>query len=253
MTEERSPSVQATETSFRILETVIELDGANNTEIADHLNMTKSTVYNHLQTLLENKYIVKNENEYDIGLKFLRIGEYARSRHTVSQVGPPEIDKLAEESNELANLVVEEHGEGVFIYRAKGSEAVHMDTHTGMRLPLHMTAFGKAILAHLPESRVTEIIDRYGLSARTENTITRRDELYEELERIQERGYAFDREERLEGLCCVAAPIVANDRAIGAVSVSGPRSRMQGDRFTTEIPELVSATANVIEVNITFQ
>lgn len=44
--------------------------------------------------LLENKYIVKNNDEYDIGLKFLRIGEYARNRHSISTIGPLEIDKL---------------------------------------------------------------------------------------------------------------------------------------------------------------
>lgn len=251
--EKKGPSVQATETSFRILEAIIDLGGANNTEIANHLEMTKTTVYNHLQTLLEKKYIVKNDGEYDIGLKFLRIGEYARNRHAVSRVGPPEIDKLADQTKELANLVVEEHGEGVFIYRSKGEEAVHMDTHTGKRVPLHTTAFGKAILAHLPEERVEAIIDQHGLPAHTPNTITDRDELYAELERVRQRGYAFDREERLEGLRCLAAPIVAQERAIGAVSVSGPKNRMQEDRFTEEFPGLVTAAANVIEVNMTYQ
>lgn len=252
MAKKPAPLVQATGTSLRILEAVIELNGANNTEIANHLDMTKSTVYNHLQTLLKSKYIVKDDDEYDIGLKFLRMGEYARNRHPISTVGPPEIEKLARQTNELANLIVEEHGQGVFIYREKGEEAVHMDTHTGKRLPLHTTAFGKVILANLPEERVEDILDQYGLPAHTENTITDRNELFTELEEVRQQGYAFDREERLKGLRCIAAPVIRNNIAIGAVSVSGPANRMQGERFTEEFPNLVTSTANVIEINMTY-
>lgn len=247
------PSVAATETSFEIIETLIEMDGGGTTEIANHLDMTKSTVYNHLQTLLNAEYLVKEDETYHVGLKFLRVGEYARSRHDIARVGPDEIDKLAHKTREMANLVVEEHGQGVFLYRAKGADAVHMDTHTGKRLPLHNTAFGKAILAHLPEERVEEIIETHGLSKDTDRTITDKEALYEELEAVRDRGYAFDREERLEGLRCVAAPIVNNDdTAIGATSVSGPKDRLRDERFEEEFPKLVQAAANVIEINMTF-
>lgn len=85
----------------------------------------------------------------------------------------------------MANLVVEEYGHGVFLYRSKGPEAVHMDTHAGKRLPMHTTAFGKAILAHFPEERVEEIIEANGLPAHTPKTITDRDTLFEELESIR--------------------------------------------------------------------
>jgi DNA-binding IclR family transcriptional regulator len=253
MKETQTPSVAATETSFEIIDAIIELDGAGTTEIANHTGTTKSTVYNHLQTLLNKDYIVKENGTYDVGLKFLRVGEYARSRHDVAQVGPGEIDKLADKTNEMANLVVEEYGQGVFLYRAKGADAVHMDTHTGKRLPLHTTAFGKAILAHLPDERVENIIERHGLSKHTEHTITDKETLYNELEDIRDRGYAFDREERLEGLRCVAAPIVNDEgHAIGATSVSGPKDRLRDERFEEEFPKLVQASANVIEINMTF-
>jgi len=248
-----APSVAATETSFEIIEALIELDGAGTTEVAEHVDTTKSTVYNHLQTLLNKDYVVKENGIYSVGLKFLRMGEYARNCHDVAQVGPDEVDKLADKTSEMANLVVEEHGQGVFLYRAKGTDAVHMDTHTGKRLPLHATAFGKAILAELPRERVDEVIETHGLTQHTEKTITEREELYDELESIRDQGHAFDREERLEGLRCVAAPLLdSNDRAIGAVSISGPKDRLRGEKFTDEFPNLVRASANAIEINMTF-
>ena len=249
----KAPSIAATETSFEIIEALIELDGGGTTEIAERVGTTKSTVYNHLQTLLNRNYIVKEGGTYNVGLKFLRVGEYARNCHDIARVGPDEIDKLADKSNEMANLVVEEHGKGVFLYRAKGTDAVHMDTHTGKRLPLHTTAFGKAILAHLPREEVEDVIETHGLPQHTERTITDRETLYDELDAIRDRGYALDREERLEGLRCVAAPILDGDkRPVGAVSVSGPKDRLREERFEDEFPRLVRASANVIEINMTY-
>ncbi|MFC6838012.1 IclR family transcriptional regulator [Halomarina ordinaria] len=247
-----APTVQATETSFRIIEALMERKGAGVTELAHHLELPKSTVYNHLTTLERNEYVVKRDGTYDVGLRFLHLGEYARNRRLLSRVGPPEIDKLAEQTDEMVNLLVEEHGRGVFIYREKGSDAVHMDTYEGKRVHLHTMAFGKAVMAHLPEERVDAIIDQHGLPAATPHTITDRDELFAELEAVKEQGHAFDREERLKGLQCVAAPIVTDDTVVGGVSVSGPKSRMRGEWFTEELPRLIKSTANVIEINLTY-
>ncbi|MFC7157275.1 IclR family transcriptional regulator [Halomarina halobia] len=247
-----APTVQATETSFRIIEALMEREGAGLTELAYHLELPKSTVYNHLKTLERNEYVVKRDDTYDIGLRFLHLGEYARNRRLLSRVGPPEIDTLAEQTDEMVNLLVEEHGRGVFIYREKGSDAVHMDTHAGKRVYLHTMAFGKAVMAYMPEERVDAIIDQHGLPKATQHTITDREELFAELEVIREQEHAFDREERLKGLHCVAAPIITDDTIVGGVSVSGPKSRMRGEWFTEELPRLIKSTANVIEINLTY-
>lgn len=245
-------TVGATETSLRIIDALRTLDGAGVTDLAEHLELPKSTVHNHLQTLRRNEYVTKQGSEYAVGLRFLQLGEHARDRRPIATIAPPEIDKLAEETREMANLLVEEHGRGVFLYRAKGADAVHMDTHAGKRVPLHTTGFGKAILAHLPDERVERILDRHGLPAVTPSTITDRGRLLEELETVRERGYAYDDEERLEGLRCVAAPVIVDDDVLGAVSVSGPRSRIRGDWYREELPSLVMSTANVIEINSTY-
>ncbi|MFC7222484.1 IclR family transcriptional regulator [Halalkalicoccus sp. GCM10025322] len=251
--ETRKPvTVGATETSLRIIDALRTLDGAGVTDLAEHLELPKSTVHNHLQTLRRNEYVTKQDSQYAVGLRFLQLGEYARDRRQIATIAPPEIDKLAEETREMANLLVEEHGRGVFLYRAKGADAVHMDTHAGKRVHLHTTGFGKAILAHLPEERVDRILDRHGLPAVTPSTITDRERLLAELETVRERGYAYDDEERLEGLRCVAAPIVVDGDVLGAVSVSGPRSRIRDEYYREELPSLVMSTANVIEINSTY-
>lgn len=248
--EERSP-IKSARTTFEIVETLVEMDGAGVSELAEQIDKPKSTVHDHLRTLLDRKYIVKSGDTYQVGTRFLEIGEFARNRMKIYEVAKPEVQELASKTNEHANLMVEEHGLGVFLYKAEGDEAVELDTHSGMRVPLQTTALGKCIMVHQPEEWVHDILDRYGMPQITENTVTDRDELFEELEAIRERGYAFDREERIEGMRCVAAPVKVDD-VLSAISVSGPAHRLNGDRFQEMIPDMVLRAANVMEVNLKY-
>jgi len=249
----RENTIAATRTSLRIVEALKRLDGAGVTAVANDLDMAKSTVHNHLQTLEDEGYVTSEGNMYHVGLRFLGLGEYKRNRMDIYEKARPEVASLAEKTGEMANAAVEEHGEGVYITRAEGTEAVTVDTYAGKRVKLHCTALGKTILAELPEERVDEIVDSHGLPARTDNTITDRAELKSELAEIRDRGYAYDREERLSGLRCVAAPVIPeNGDLVAALSVSGPTTRIKGDLFHEKIPELLRSAANVIEINLTY-
>lgn len=245
--------VKSTLTTFRIIEALKELDGARVTDLARHLDLPKSSIHNYLSTLQQEEYVVKRDNVYSLGLRFLDIGTQARSKLPIYEIAKPEVRSLAEETGELSNLLVEEHGKGVYIHRATGENAVRVDAGTGQRVHLHNTGLGKAILAHYPRDRVEGILDQHGMPASTDTTITDREALFEELEGVRETGLAFDYGERLNGLRCVAAPILdRNDEVVAAVSVSGPTSRMSTERFTEEIPELLRNAVNVVELNVAY-
>jgi DNA-binding IclR family transcriptional regulator len=252
MTEDKWP-IRSVQTSLRIASGLDELEGASITELAQHLDIPKTTVFNHLKTLEAEEYVVKAGDTYRLGLQYLELGECSRSQHVLYEHGKPEVLKLAQETGELSGVSTEEYGKGVFLFITGGENAVRTDTRTGMRVYLHTFALGKAILAHTPEERVEEILDRHGLPALTANTTTERDALYEEFEAIRAEGIAYDDEERVKGLRTVAAPILSGDEEVlGAISVAAPTSRMKDDRFRTEIPELVKNAANVVELNIRY-
>jgi IclR family acetate operon transcriptional repressor len=244
--------VKSTRVTIDVVEALQELDGAGVSEVSKHLSVPKSTVHDHLRTLERLELVVNEDGRYKTGTRFLEFGGYARQQMKVFEVAKPEVETLAQQTGEHSNLMVEEHGRGIFLYKAEGEEAVQLDTYNGYRVHLQTTALGKAILAHMPEEKVHTIIDRHGLPKITEQTITDKDELLTELEAIREQGYAHDVEERVIGMHCVAAPLLGGDEVLGAVSVSGPKSRMQGTRFEEEIPRQVLRTANVIEVNMTY-
>jgi DNA-binding IclR family transcriptional regulator len=243
--------VQGVETSCRVLEALRELDGAGVTEVAERVGVSKATAHGHLSTLYEHEFVVRDGDDYRVSLRFVDFGEHAKQGVEIHEVAAGEVEKLAERTGEVAQYMVEEHGRGVYLHKARGEEAVQTASYTGVRKHLHCTALGKAILAHLPAERIDAIVDRHGLPAMTAATITDRDDLFDAVERIRERGVAFDDEEVFQGLRCVAAPITAQDGdPYGAISVSGPVSRMKGDRYREELPELVSGAANVIEINV---
>lgn len=256
MDEIRKPAknpVQAARTTVRLVKTLRDLEGARVTEIADEIDLPKSSIHNYLSTLREEGYVVKDGPEYHVSLRFLEVGSLARKRHQIYETARPEVTDLAQETGELANLFVEENGLGVYLYRERGDNAVQVDSYTGQRVHLHNTGLGKALLAHLPPDRTEQILDEHGLPRTTENTITDRETLFEELADIRDRGVAFDDEERLAGLRCVAAPILDRNGTVkGAISVAGPSSRFQGQRFRSDLPERVLDATNIIELNITY-
>ncbi|UPM45230.1 IclR family transcriptional regulator (plasmid) [Halocatena salina] len=255
MTTKNGTKVKTATTTLRVVEVLHEQNGSTVTEISKELGLSKSTVYKHLKTLEAERYVVKEDDDtYYVGLPFLSLGVQARRRRRLYETAKPQIQELAQASNEMANLLVEEHGRGIFLYRSDSNQAVNLDTHAGRDVYLHTTAMGKAILAYLPEERVIEIIDQHGLARMTEHTITEESELFEELRSIRDRGWAYDKEERLYGLCCISAPITDSDgEVLGAISVSGPRSRLNGERFEKELPQLVLDAQNIIELNVSYE
>jgi DNA-binding IclR family transcriptional regulator len=243
--------IQASKTAFAIVEALYDLDGAGVSQVANELGLAKSTAHAHLSTLADAGYIIREGDQYHVGLRFVDLGEYAKSRKDAYTISHRMVEQLAEKTQERSQFIVEEHGWGVYVHRELGEHAVHTDPGIGRQIPLHSTAAGKAILAELPRERVEQIIEQRGLEAVTENTITDREVLYEELDTIRERGYAFNMEENVLGLHAIGVGVKGEDGTIcGALSVSGPSHRLTGDVLREEIPALLLGTANELELNL---
>lgn len=253
--ETRSPrTLETVARACDVIEALEELDGAGVTELADYLGTSKSSMYTYLSTLREKQLVVKSGDTYRLSLQFLYLGKSVRHNHPLYEHGKQQVDRLAEESGEYAHLMCEQHGLERNIYKAAGENAVGDEYHTLKQQRadyLHFTATGKAVLAHLPKRRVEAIVDRYDLVRNTERTITDSDALFAELETIRERGYAVNDEEEVKGIRAIGAPVRDEDGdVLGAISVSGPTGRIDGELFTDMLPDLVMRSANVIEANI---
>ncbi|SDR03077.1 IclR family transcriptional regulator [Natronobacterium texcoconense] len=244
--------LRGTRTSFEVLHALQELGPSRLSEIADHLEMAESTTYRHLQTLAELRYVSRDGERYQLGLRFLRLGQSARTRDPAYEMSRRQVRTLAEETEERSQFVVEDHGLGIYVHVETGSKGVSAGFGVGRQIHLHCSSAGKAILSTYSRERVDQILDRWGLPALTEQTITDRDRFYEELEGVRDRGVAFNREEHVDGLNGVAVPVERGDDLLGALVVAGPSHRLTGERFRETIPDLLLAAANELELHATY-
>lgn len=233
-------AVQSVDRAVSVLEILARLGEAGVTEIADQLDVHKSTAF-RLLGVLENRGLVaqaKDRGKYYLGAGVLRLAGAAAVRLDISQEGVPVCRELADELGETVNIAVLDDDAAVNIMQARGTASVTAQNWLGRRTPLHATSSGKVLLAHMPPTL------REGLLARplhrfTERTITGAAMLRGELEAVIEQGYGVTVEELELGLAAVAAPVRAHDgKVIAAISVSGPVYRLNADR----LPELAKRT-----------
>ena len=251
MTERRQgKTVNSVDRAFEILETIRDRGEVGVTELATELEVSKSTIHNHLNTLSQRGFVVNDDERYRLGLRFLSFPDVVQKSNRLYQAATGEVDALVERTGERSQILVEENGHGVYLYQQFDDRAITTNSRVGTRVSLHSTGIGKALLAHQPTEAVEEILNRDGMPAMTESTITSKDEFMAELERVREEGVAFDDEEGIEGMRCVAAPIREDTgESVGAISVSGPCTRIEGEYFRETLPKEVKRAAQAIEIS----
>ncbi|WP_267643415.1 IclR family transcriptional regulator [Haloarchaeobius amylolyticus] len=246
--------VKSLQHATAIIDALERLDGARIADLVEHVDLSKGSVHTHLATLRDAGLVSKRGDQYHLGLRFVTLGEHVKENQRVYTAAKNQVDRLAAETGEYADLVVENEGFEVALKVARGKRAMETEYHIGIEETpqyLHNSSAGKAILAHLPEDRFDRILEQHGLPERTPNTITDRETLESRLERVRDRGYAVNDEEDIRGFRAVGAPILDSDGVpLGAISVSAPKSRLKGERFETEVPELVMQATNVVEIDI---
>jgi len=244
--------VQTTVTSIEILELLKRHNGMTLSEITNEFELARSTIHRHLLTLQEQNLVERQDATYYVGLRFLDFGLHARNRLQVFDVARDQIEKLAEGTGEVPWLVAKDGDMAIFLYKA-GDHPKEPQSRVGRRRHLHQLASGKSILAYLPEEERHEIIERRGLPARTGNTVCDYDTLSEELASIRERGYAFNRQESIEDMNAVAAPIQdESGYPLAAVSISGSARRLEEEYVQEELIDDILATIETIQLQFRF-
>ncbi|TGE31519.1 IclR family transcriptional regulator [Desulfosporosinus sp. Sb-LF] len=224
-------NVQTLERSLDVLEVLAQAEEPLGvTEIGNRICLHKSTVHRILQTLCYRGYVEKDrENErYQLGIKIVELGIRFFNDLEIRKVAAPVLNDLAKLLNEVVHLVLPDDGEIVYIDKAESSHVVSMHSKVGRRAPMHCTAVGKALLSTLPEEEVRHILETKGMTRYTPHTIVDPDALLMELGTIKESKISVETEENEIGIICLGTPVFDySGRAIGAISVSGPASRIE--------------------------
>lgn len=243
--------VQALDRALRILEIVAQEDGLSLSEVALASDIPAATAYRMLGTLQQHGMVEFDQNDqlWSVGVGAFRVGSAFLRRRKLVDRARTVMQELMEKTGETANLGVAEEDAVVFVSQVETHQAIRAFFRPGARSPFHASGIGKAVLAHLPNERVTAMVRKNGLAAYAPATLTDEATLLQNLSEIRAQGFAVDDEERFSGMRCVAAAIFNEfGEPLGGISVSGPAARVTPDRLSEIGPLVRDAALRVTEM-----
>ncbi|GLZ02859.1 IclR family transcriptional regulator [Actinomadura sp. NBRC 104412] len=234
-----SSAGNAVSKALNVLEAAVAGTGPRRlADIAADSGVPKASAHRILAALNELGFIAnEGDGTYRAGTRMLALAEEVRA---VGGAGVGEIlADLSAEVGQTVHLALRGGDHAVYVHKVEADQPYRMASRVGMRLPLHSTAIGKCVLAHLPEQELAAILASAGMPARTDRTITDRARLDEELARIRERGYAIDDEENEQTIRCIGAPVFDRGGAVaGGVSISTVTFMVPTERLVSFAPAL---------------
>lgn len=241
-------STHSVVTAIRVLEAVSELQPVGLSELARHLDASKATVLRSLTTLAEMRWISQGERggtDWSLTAHAFAVAVRGGIMGTLREVALGPMHALQLDSTETVHLAIPDGDQLILAERIDTPHALRAFLALGSRIPLHASATGLAYLS----AGSDEAIDAYlsqELERVTEHTLIDADRVREETRAVRARGYSINEGGLSDGITSLGAPIVAaGGSPLGAVSISGPSSRITPDRYA-EIGSAVRATAGEI-------
>lgn len=223
--------------------------GLSAAEAARKSGITANVVFRVLKTLVLMGYAVQREpaKVYALSNRLLDLSRPKVGDRSLVLCAHEAMRRLRDETGETVQLLIESGGKALVLEQLQGTQALQVCGQVGMRVPLYSCAPGKAILAWWNEARRAEWFRGRALKSFTSTTLSRRADLERALDDSQLQGWAVDRAEGIDGIHCVAAPILDEyGNPIAAITVMAPASRMPVDAFE-HCGELCGRAAREIE------
>ena len=248
------PAVQSVDRALTIMEILSERGWSSVGEVAERLDIHKSTASRLLNTLAQRGFVEQEaaRGRYRLGFGLVHLASAVTADLDLARLARPVCEQLSQQTQETVNIAVLDRDEVVNIDQVIGSSSVVSVNWLGRRNPLHCASTGKVLLAFLPDALQARLL-RPPLERLTEHTITDLTQLKRHLGEVRRVGYAVTREELDLGMNAVAAPVRTHDeRVVAALSVAGPSYRMAQARLP-ELGELTQQAARQLSAQLGFQ
>jgi DNA-binding IclR family transcriptional regulator len=232
--------------ALTVLETIAQTGDTRLSTLAESTGYPPATIHRILGSLVRRRYVRQDPatRKYMLSLKCLEIFSQVKDNLEIITAARPVMQKLMEKTGETVNLVCFEDMQAVYIDQISNTKSLlRMFTRVGARVPLHSSGVGKTFLSARPPAEALDYFRSAKKVRYTKNSLVREDEFLQDLEETRTRGYAVDREEFEDGVGCIAAAITQNGRVAGAMSISGPSSRLLGANLNRLAAEVVRSTA----------
>lgn len=206
-------------------------DGVSLLEIAQALDIPKSSVFDILKTLLYKNMIVENQVggkiKYSMGIHSFIVGSHSLERFDLVNIAKKYLIPLSKEFYATTFLAVLDEGMVTYLYKCESPKSQITTANLGSRKSIHCTALGKVLMAFQKnEQIVNQALQTTQFIAHTQYTITSIPKYLQELEKVKHQGYAVDNREDTLSQICVAAPIFNhNKKIIAAISLVNSYSK----------------------------
>lgn len=246
---EKTGTVQAVDRALMLLEALaLKPAGTRLSDLAREAGLAPSTTHRLLTTLERNGFAQFDpaRTKWHVGRKAFAVGVAFTNWQSFIAAAMPFMRRLRDATRETANLGILEDGEVITVAQVESREIIRAIASPGGRAPVMNSGMGKAIVATWPDEAIAALVARHGLRTLTRHSLRSMAEVRDEIERIRERGYAYDNEEFTPGMRCVAAVVwSASGEPLGGLSVSALAVRLSaadmpamGERVRAQALEL---------------
>lgn len=210
-------------------------EGHGITELSRELGLSTNLVFRILKRLVERGYAKMDAaGNYQLGSRFLSLGMKLYRRFDLRSLARPFLRELCQGCGETCQLQVPDGDRMLVAEVITPDSDYYLQVVPGSRTFYHANAFGKCVLAHLPEDEFAVIVAA-GLTQLTEATLTRESALRRELATVRRSGLGYDRAEYLDGIYCIGAPVFdCLGKVVAGVGITGLISRQHPDRQATQ-------------------
>jgi len=250
------PKVPAADHTLRILSLLASSRGPlAATMIARQLDLPRSTVYHLLATLQEHGFVMHlpEERRYGLGIAAVELSSAYARQEPLARLGRPLIAALVDRVRTSGHLAVPHGRDVLYIVEERAPGAPPLVTDVDVRLPMQLTASGRAILAALPKPQVRALFpDRESFVHRHEidDGIERYSQLRSLLDQTVSRGFALEQGSVTPGFSSVAVPVL-DHRAwpVAAIAVTFAEGADSEEEYSALAAD-VRATAETLSARI---
>lgn len=216
-------------------------------ELSNLLEVAPASILRITRSLVELGYLARDpaSKRFTLTRKLLALGQPQVAERSLTEAAIEPLRRLRDRTGETVQLCCLSETKMIILDQLLATHPFKYSGEVGASCPLYSCAPGKAILAYLPAAQQQTLLGRLRFKRFTPTTIASRAAMLLEIDAIRQVGYAVDRAEGLEGVHCVAAPILdQHGAAIAAITIAGPKSRLPEERFAElAVPVLAAATA----------
>ncbi len=223
-------------------------------EIAEITGLNMTTAKRLISNLVARGYLqqIPDSKRYQLGIRLFELGGIVFSSFSLGKMAAHHITNLQNETGLTVLMGVMMDDQLVYVDKREGGMGmIRISSDIGSRRPIHYGMLGMVLMAYLDSEHVKAILEKTPLQPYTFNSLTDEDAFSIRLEEIRRRGFLIEKEEAVEGIIGIAAPVRNYSRqVIASLGIAVPVVKSTSEKELKKIAEQVIAACDGISSDL---